>query len=281
MAAVAAPPKPPRQRAKPKRSPNTTAPEQLADAQVAEILSRFPFRFEIVPIAMMFVDQDYQRPLTSFADTVENQFNPALVMCLCLSLRKSGKYAVIDGQTRMVATERLGFLGLPALVYEGLSKADEAQIFELIQTARRNASSWTAFRAALVAKNPEALAIRALVESVKGMTVGDAPGSIRSVAALRKAYRIDPGILERALIIIKGWLENQPPQGQLITAMCYFLTRNPDTNDERLERRLKTTGLEELSLRAANLRASKTPVRGSGNAKYLAQAIKNAYDSGK
>lgn len=269
------------------RAPKTTkAPAKrakakvpgLSDQQVAEALSKFPFYFEMVPIGLMFVDHDYQRPPTSLVTAIENHFNPSLVGTLSLSLRGSGKYAVIDGQTRMIGTEKLGFVALPSLVYEGLSKADEAGVFELLQTQRRNATSWTRFRAALVAKNPESLAIKALVESI-GRKVGGDPDSIRSVAALEYGYRLHPFTLERSLVALTAAYPDRVPSGQLIRSMHYFLMRNSQIDDVKLERRLKATGLEELTIRAAHLRASKAKVDGRGAISYLAQAIKNTYQA--
>lgn len=258
-----------------------TTPAALTKAQSDRALAQFPFHFEVVEIARMFVDHDYQRPLTSFVTKVEENLNPALIMTLCVSLRTSGKYAVIDGQTRMVACERLGLTALPCLVYTGLSKADEARIFELLQTERRNITSWTRFRAALVAKNPEALAINALVESV-GLKIGD-PGGIKSVAALEKGYREDSFILERTLVALKEAWPDRTPSGQFIRAVHYFfrkLAPNMDVDDQRLVTRLRTAGTDQLAIRAAHLRAGGSRVSGSGATVYLAQAILNAYRGG-
>lgn len=251
-----------------------------ATASAAE-LAAFPFRFEMAPTSRMFVDHDYQRPLTSFVNTIEENFNPSLLQPLSISERVSGKLAVIDGQTRMVAAERKGYTVLPCVVYTGLSKSDEARIFELLQTQRRNITSWTRFRAALQAKNPESLAIKRLVESI-GLEVGDKPGQIKSVAALEYGYRIDDFTLERVLSVLKGAWPERVPDSQFIRGLHYFYVKSAaqiDVDDEKLVRRLKGIGAQDLALRAGHLRASKARVAGSGATSYMAQSILNAYRS--
>lgn len=259
-------------------------------AIVAAELAEFPYTFAVVEIGSMIVDHDYQRQLSSLAKRIEEDFNPALVMTLCLSERTAGtisdlgaihggRYAVMDGQTRMAGCEARGITALPSLVYKGLTKADEARIFELLQTQRRNVTSWARFRAALVGKNEEAVAIKGLVESV-GLEIGEKPGQIRSVAALEYGYRIDDFTLERLLSILKEAWPDRTPDSQFIRAMHYFLRRN-EVDDERLVRRLKSSGAQDLTIRASHLRASQARVEGRGSTAYLAQAIKNAYQSGR
>jgi hypothetical protein len=63
----------------------------------------WPYRFEIIPLEELAVDSAYQRPLTSFWQTVRDRFNPALVGTLVVSERKNGSKWIIDGQTRWEA----------------------------------------------------------------------------------------------------------------------------------------------------------------------------------
>jgi hypothetical protein len=267
-----------------RRSNNGTVELSAADAATA--LAKFPFRFQVVPISEMFVDTSYQRPLTSLASEIENHFNPALVMTLCLSVRSNGKYAVMDGQTRMVGCEKLGLEALPALVYEGLTKADEAQIFELIQTARRNVTSFYRFRASVQAKNPRSLAIVALIKDLDtDWTIGLGDGEIKSVAALEYGYDLDPTALERALLSLKeAWsatsTENKTyvPDGRFIRALTLYYHLHSDADDERVVRRLKANAPRDLQVAADHLQASRAVKPPGGRSKYgfLQMAISNA-----
>lgn len=256
-------------------------PSSNGEVDAASVLAQLPFRPEVVSLSRMFVDHDYQRPLTNFVSRIEANFNPALVGALFCSERTSGKIAVIDGQTRMVALERLGFDAWLSLVYTGLSKADEARIFVLLQTERRSVTSWTRFRGALQAKDPEALAIRSLVESV-GLKIGEGQGAIKSVAALEYGYRRDEFTLERTLSVLKAAWPERVPDAQFIRGLHYFYSKpahQMDVDDEKLVRRLKAVGPDTLAIRAAHLRASGARVSGSGSTAYMAQSILNSYRS--
>src|SRR4051812_2847028 len=140
----------------------------LADVPMATNDAQdWPYRFEVIPLDELGVDAAYQRPLTSFWVTVRDNFKPALVGTLVVSERKNGSKWIIDGQTRWSAMcdQPEGSLnGAPCLVYEGLSKAQEADLFGELQTQRRGMRTYHRFRAQLVAKKPEALGIAKVVK---------------------------------------------------------------------------------------------------------------------
>jgi hypothetical protein len=49
--------------------------------------TRWPYRFAMVPLDRLFVDADYQRPLTSFVEEVARDYDPAKVGTLLVSER--------------------------------------------------------------------------------------------------------------------------------------------------------------------------------------------------
>lgn len=268
-----------------RRSQNNGTGE-LTNAEIAAALAKFPFRFEMVPISSMFVDTSYQRPPTPLVEEIQNEFIPALVQTLALSRRSNGKYAVMDGQTRMIACEKLGLEALPSLVYEGLSKADEARIFELIQTARRNVTSYYRFRASIIGKNPRSLAIVQLVKDLDlGWGIGMGAGEINSVASLEYGYDLDATALERALLALKEAYgatgkEDKPyvPKGRMIRALTLYFHLNNTADDERVVRRLKANSENSLQVAADHLQASGAVKPPGGRSKYgfLQVAIANA-----
>src|SRR5205809_499756 len=77
----------------------------------------WPYRFEVIPLDRLFIDKHYQRPLTTFWKIVREDFQPALVGTLTVAPR-GDQYAVIDGQTRVVAMRERGTpAAAPCLVY--------------------------------------------------------------------------------------------------------------------------------------------------------------------
>lgn len=259
-----------------RRSRSSQNNGELTQKQIAAALAEFPFRFAMIPISQMFVDTSYQRPPTPLVDEIKDSFIPALVQTLALSLRRNGSYAVMDGQTRMIACEALGLEALPSLVYEGLEKSDEAKIFELIQTARRNVSSYYRFRASVQGKNPRSVAIVNLVKSLDltntagdiKYQIGNGPNDIRSVASLEYGYELSPFALERALTTWNAVWPNQPPDGRFIRALSLYFHRHEDADDEHVVRRLGTKNQSELRTNALHLEASGTVKPPGGKSKY-------------
>src|SRR3954468_12926784 len=125
---------------------------------------KWPYRFEMVPLDRLTVDI-YQRPLTTFVDEVTNDYNPALVGTLIVSEREDGTVAVIDGQTRAEGMRRNSEPAAPCLIYSGLTREDEAELFADLQTKRRGMATYLRFRATLIARRPEALAIAEIVQA--------------------------------------------------------------------------------------------------------------------
>jgi hypothetical protein len=256
-----------------------------------------PYRFAVVPLRYMIVDE-YQRPLTSFVQKIVRQFDPALVGCLCLSQRSRTSYALIDGQTRAEGMRRLGLDEAPCLVYEGLTREQEAALFSRLQTERRGMTSASRFRAQVIANDPVASAINEIVEQ-HGYVIdhnSSEPGALRAVAALEFVYQgtygrqgkrdhFDPELLADTLDIIRRAWPKMPDTAKgaaMIRGLGWFLARNPDGKPrstdidvDRLIERLAKVTPSDLAKRAESLREGRGM---SGNSPaYMAEAIEAQY----
>lgn len=279
-----------------KRVPNTAGSRQGGwcrfdselEAAVPEEAGDIVWPFDGVQWVLVkdiFVDEEYQRPLTSFAATIERKFDPFLFQTLMLSDRgsknKPARYAVIDGNTRRVAAAKLGIVRAPAIIFTDLTPEDEADIFWRIQKYRKGVVSWYRFRAQMRSGNEESLAIAALAERT-GYELGDRPGQIKAVTALEAAYRRDPETLERTLEAFnEAW--GMAPEGKYIRGLHYFFLNYPvdmkhefkEVNDEQLIRRLKINGPDDLEKKLLSV---KDLQGGTGSpAKWMALAIQSAY----
>ena len=244
-------------------------------------MSQWPYEFKVLEVSKLFVDDTYQRPLTTFAARIERDFDPALVGTLVVSARDRGLYAIVDGQTRAAAITNLAAedkapIGVPCLVYHGLSQADEAKLFARLQKERRGIASAHRFRAAIVAGDPEPIAIQEIANRV-GYEVGPAgAGMISAVAALEKVYRRGPELLERVLVILrKAWGETYMPAGDVIRGLGALLAQDGSLDDDRMAERLGGVTPENLKRRALAL--SEGMGRGGGSDKYMAQAMAGVY----
>jgi hypothetical protein len=239
----------------------------------------WPYRFEIIPLDELAVDSAYQRPLTSFWQTVRDRFNPALVGTLVVSERKNGSKWIIDGQTRWEAMRARALPNVPCLVYEGLSKQQEADLFGELQTQRRGMRTYHRFRAQLVAKKPEALEI-AKVATEAGFDLGvvESRDTLQSIAALERAYRVSPDHLADVLGIIRdvwGTQDRTAVSAQIIAGLSTFVRKQERLDYDRLRDRLRDVTPQLLLNRASQIREGAGT--GTGAAGSVAQAILSVY----
>lgn len=272
------------------------AKAQRAKQTDAQTKVEFRGTWGMIDVSKMFIDPAYQRPTTSFVQRIETNFDPLLFQTLALSDRgkngKAGKpYAIVDGQSRWVAASRLKVGKVPCVIYTGLTPEDEADLFAKLQKERRGMATWYRFRASLAAKNPEALAIKKLVEET-GFEVGDQEGQIKAVAALEATFRKDEFLLSRSLADFKEAFPNLVPEDVHIRGMHRFFREypvgkpkkgrkadRPEPNDGTLVTRLKVAGPDGLKRRMNAVKEGGT-VKG-GNDLMMAYAIQGAYNKTK
>ena len=240
----------------------------------------WPYRFELVPLDLLFVDAAYQRPLSSFAKRVVEHYDPAMVGTMIVSERNGrGKrrFAVIDGQTRLHGMRENGEVVAPCLVYEGLSKQQEAELFARFQIERRGMATYLRFRAALVSGNEEALGIAETVRNAGFKMAGDGDNTgIKSIAAVEWIYRRDPHLLTVVLLVIsEAWPMNNGDdigdraRGEILKGIARFI-RDQEADPARLAQRLSSVTPAQLRLRANALR------EGSGSSGAFDRHVKDA-----
>lgn len=120
----------------------------------------------------LVVDPVIQRNLVDTeVNDIVRKFNPAALGVLTVSLRDNGVRSVVDGQQRRAALIRLHSEGaydskVQVMVHEGLSLAEEAQLF-LDLNARRTVDAIRRFKTRLIAEDPQALDIERMLKELK------------------------------------------------------------------------------------------------------------------
>lgn len=252
----------------------------VAQDQEQDTQYDWPYRFEVVSLDELSVDETYQRPLTGFWKEVTEKFNPALVNTLIVSERRNGSKHIIDGQTRWSAMRELGMTAAPALIYTGLSKADEATLFADLQTQRRGMRSYHRFRAQLVGNRPMAKAI-AKIATEAGFELGreEQPNTLAAIAALESLYKLDPDHLRDVLEIIRdawGTEDKVATSADIIRGIGYFLRSQEGVDLDRLVNRLSGVTPSMVKHRASALREGNPSLKG-GAQTYVSQAILGEY----
>lgn len=241
--------------------------------------TEWPYRFEVLPLESLRVDEGYQRPPTTFVDEVADDWKPHLVGTIFVSERSVDDHVIVDGQTRWRAALKRGDVtNLPALVYFDLTPEEEAKLMADLAKKRRQIRTYDQFRASLFGKDPEAVAIARLAKKHGGLdlrahkTFSDAP----PITALQQAYR--RGVLPDVLHVIseswgsatEGALSNQTLRG-----LTHFLTHQESVDLERLIDRLQRVDPMSLPARARGLQTSK---EGRGSlAPYTAEILLTEY----
>lgn len=155
----------------------------------------WPFRVELLSFDHLFI-APYQRPVNwPFVRKEAARFDPTLVGTIDVAARpREGRFSILDGQQRVEICRLVGKDTIWASVYTGLDEASEARFF-LHKNHDRNAMHpLYTFRARVIAADPDALAIQAIVQSfgyelaISAARPGRNEHHIAAVAAVLSAY---------------------------------------------------------------------------------------------
>ena len=146
------------------------------------------------------VDPSYQR-------SIENPESQALIAQIAMGWhwgraqlltvsRRDGRLFVVDGQHRLAAAKLRGDIQqLPCLVEEFADVAEEAALFNDLNDRRRPVSALDKFRAAVVAGDPDCIAIGAAMERA-GLVLAPHtnplfwdPGQLANIGGIRSAWK--------------------------------------------------------------------------------------------
>lgn len=254
----------------------------------------WPFQYGVIALDKIFVDYGYQRPsLPSFVRWLVEHFDESLVVCLIVSQRADGSYALIDGQQRWHALKKKGYQDVPVLIYSGLSYEEEAARFAAFNFTRKNMQPWYLYRALREAQDATVLDVDAIVEAV-GLTVGHSlqgEAMIGAPATLVSIFEGDPDVvrsgalegsevLRRTLATItiawRGWAVSwkEAKTSAMLRGVARWLSVNPTVPAEALARVLRMVEPGALHQSAKQLQAGGS---GSGKGRKMEAAIETLY----
>ena len=185
-----------------------------------------------VNLDKMVCDSRYQRPVEEKRVTrIVDNFDPKLLGTLELSKRTNGTFAIIDGQHRFEALKAKGRKQAPALVHDGLSVQQEADLFARTNMSRKPLTPTQRFRAQVFSGDPQSVEISNIVtETGFRITTGKERaahlGDIRAIASIERVYRRwGADHLELTLkTIAQCWFgEKSATDNSIINGMALFL----------------------------------------------------------
>jgi hypothetical protein len=210
-----------------------TQPVSYREADTADgtnDLIGIPYRHEWIPADLIEVDRRYQRKLNAkWVDQLAKSFDPFLLDDLLVNRGPDGRYAVMDGQHRLLAIRAMGWgdQRVPCKVYDNLPESLQAKRFN-VQQVRRSLTPQEKFRAALVEGDPIAVSIeRSVAASGYRLNLDDGElsgGQIVGVSALRRvATSSRPGDLDVVLGILRdGFGGDVGPRHSVIEGVSMF-----------------------------------------------------------
>lgn len=188
------------------------------------------------------VDPRYQRPIQeNKVRKIQTEFDPDAFGVLYVSARANGEDVILDGQQRQAAVLGMdkGYQLVPAIVYTGLTVAQEAALFTLYNAVRTKPRPSDMYRAALTARDPHVVAIQAIIDNL-GLAIGDGSGKrkVQSIASVRRIYdNVGGDILHRALdVATRAWEPGTPDaySENILVALAVIMARHTNVKDDRL-----------------------------------------------
>lgn len=199
------------------------------------------------------VDHRYQRDFDQRrVDAMTRAYNPNLIGVPVVSKREDGSCVRIDGQHRLATCIAAGHGDVPLLmeVHEGLSLQEEAELFLRLNGGRTAVGAIDKFKAKLVAREPIALEIFAILKRL-GCKITRSPsrGGVMAVNAVEAAHR--HGNLEPTMRSLVTWLDGDTEafHGDIIRAVSAFLVACPEADPLHLAARLADQSPERLRTR--------------------------------
>jgi len=205
-----------------------------------------PTKTKLIPVEALFVDRKppaVQRPEPSPAALrkLTNNWSdlPELVLHVSerVDLLGEGRFHIIDGQHRWMAAKLLNIPRLRCIVYNGLSRKEEADLF-LVLNNTKNVSAMDRWCARITARDPAVLGVINCMRSL-GWTVGRSPGNTQTnaVIALEHCWDLDEtgDALARGVdILLEAYGRerdgnNDHMSGLLIEAAARYIYLSEDT----------------------------------------------------
>ena len=213
----------------------------------------YKFTEERIPVKDLEVDPEIQRFSLNLkkVERIKRRFNKAALGVVTVSRRNRVTNILLDGWTRrQVVAELTDNQGdLLAHVFEGLTRADEAQMF-LDLNAGNQPNLLEKFRARIIALDPTAVGVDTTVK-MYGFQVGPQTGNsmIQCVGALERIYRRsveaegEPNWLQMSLLLVtRAWgIDRFATQAVILEGMASLWSVNTDRLDiDRLVHKLST-----------------------------------------
>lgn len=236
-----------------------------------------------VPLRDLRLDSTYQRDLDSTkVRRMVEEWDPRRAQVVVLSHRAHILW-VVDGQHRVAALRERGELFVDAVVHEGMTQKDEADLFVALQRGRKNLNAWDLFKAETTAGHEDVMNLIRIV-SVQGFKIDRTAGHghIGAVGALRRIFRLGGEplltlVLSTTRMVWAG--DKRALDGQTLEGLALFLhsfRSEPQYDGTRALTILQ--GTPAITFLRLAQEIAQTRSSASSSATNVAEAIRNRYN---
>lgn len=212
-----------------------------------------PGDFELIHKTQLIINEEYQRA-ASPTKIRELQRDWSWVACGAISVaRRSGSYWVVDGQHRVLAAKKRSDIAeLPCIVFSVEDVAEEARGFLNANANRKPVSAVAKHRAAVVAGDPDAVALQQVLDEFGIEPNPTNDGNPDHISCIASAAKKSAESVEDFKLVFGVAIELARASDQQLPAVLldglWYLNRNVEggVSNPRLRKRLFDTGASRL-----------------------------------
>ena len=211
----------------------------------------------VVKIADLGIDMRYQRELKqSLVDRILADYDIVAADLITVSRRADGTLWIVNGQHRTAAAKLAGETEMLALIYDGLTLEEEADL-RLKSNNRRADTPQERFYGQLTKGDEESLAIQQLLAAV-GSRVNRSPNQssgVNCVSTLEYIYRKDAGLTLRSTLRLLfdafGPIQGEIAQESVIHGTAWFIKQHgAEVSRADVVKRMRHEGVQRLLTQA-------------------------------
>lgn len=253
---------------------------------VLDAVRRHDFDMDFIRIGDCFIDMTYGREAVITDETLE-PWNLKKRGSIIVSLCDDGRFAILDGGHRWTKSRMLygDDAQIPAQIFIDLSIEEEADLWTGYNRARKKTTPAEDFHADLAKRDPEALAVQAILDRLglhfhgKGQPKENAIDGIETTRKLYRTYGANS--LTMILTILRDSMGTGEGaiQSAVMKGLNAFLTRyidSPRFDRAHLEATLATHSAAQIKAKGGELRAA---LNSGDSATSIGMAIHQFYNA--
>lgn len=183
----------------------TMSTKGLADTFVANAASFGNVKCAYLPLGLLYINRNYQRPPQNKVATIAADFDEAKCGFLLVNYDKeTGAFAIVDGQNRYLAAKMAGRDCVPCQIINLSDAKHEAHVFAQQNENQVRVSMYDKFQASLFAEDPYAIQISEILKkhNVALDRHNNSFNKTKSISEIIRTFSRGPECLDWVLTIL-------------------------------------------------------------------------------